>query len=1036
MHQFGVSKFRSVAVGVAVAFLLAPGVVSAEEKSLDFAHDVYPILRRACIECHGAEVQEAGLRLDTREAAIETAIDAGLVVPAEPDLSELLRRIELPAGDDEVMPAVGDPLPVQQVEVLRRWISQGAIWPEEFEVSQHWSYSVPVRPELPAVSNQTWPRNEIDYFVLRRLEQEGLGPSPEADAAKLMRRVSLDLVGLPPSPAEVDAFLADTSDDAYERLVDRLLNSPQFGERWARPWLDLARYADSHGFQRDNFREIWAYRDWVIAALNEDMPFDRFTVEQIAGDLLPDATESQRIATGFHRCAPTNVEAGSLPEETRIEQVIDRVNTTGAVWLGTTFECCQCHDHKYDPFTQKDYYRLLAYYNNTEREADRSNPKVPSSIAFIGPSMDLSDPMRDGRRGELQKNLQQITRELAKRRGELDAELDARVAELAQQIANAPEEHVLAVAQFTSAGETDSYEILDDGSVLLRGSDPPEHDTYHITLQTDITNIQAIKLEALADDSLPGKGPGRGDPERTNFVLNTFAVAVRPTGESSSPVPVQFGEATASYSQPNWDVQGAVDSNPKSGWAIAPEFGRSHWAVFETNEPLGYEGGTEFAVSLEQNFGGARSIGRVRVSAITGEVGQTEIPAEVKKLVAKSTEKWNAKERQQVLDYCVSVDREAKQLTARMQRVKKQINELAPDTTLVMNELAEPRPAAVFERGDYRNPGEVVHPGTPEVLHSHREGPANRLTLARWLVDPQNPLIARVTVNRWWAEMFGRGIVPTLEDFGIKGEPPTHPELLDWLAVEFVDSGWSMKHVLKTMVMSSTYRQSSHTSPELLAHDDQNSLYARGPRFRMDAEMIRDNALSIAGLLSLKQGGPPIRPYQPEGVWSKVGGDNYKYEVSPGSEQYRRGVYVIIKRGAPYPSFVNFDATARLACVVERSRTNTPLQALTLLNDPVYVEAAAGLAKRVLAESPGNSVEQRAAYAFQLCTAREPTQPELETLCGLYAQQLAANQENAKAARKLVADVELPQGIKPVEFAAWHSVATTLLNLHETITKG
>lgn len=1021
----------SVLRGLVIVLSCTSATLANDRGEVDFASDVYPILRRACFECHGAEKQEGGLRLDNRAAAFETAFESGLIVPKQPEDSELLRRILLPKSDDEVMPALGEPLPKAQVEAIRRWIEAGAVWPESFEQSKHWSYTAPVRPVIPRETTGDWQRNAIDFFVLRRLQQEGLQPAAEADPATLVRRLSLDLIGLPPTPEQVDAFLADLSHNAYERLVDRLLNSPQFGERWARPWLDLARYADSHGFQRDNFRDIWAYRDWVIAALNADMPFDQFTVEQIAGDLLPDATESQKIATGFHRCAPTNVEAGSLPEETRIEQVIDRVNTTGAVWLGTTLECCQCHDHKYDPFSQQDYYRLLAYYNNTEAEADRANPKVPSSIAFIGPKMSLSDSTLDRRRDELQEDIAKIQRKLADRRGQIEAELPSRVSELAQQAANAPQTHELAVTNFTSAGETDTYEILDDGSVLLVGDDPPERDTYYLTLQTNVPDIRGLKLEALAHDSLPGKGPGRGDSQRTNFVLNTFTAAVRSSGSNESPMPVQFVNAKASFSQQNWDVSGAVDDNPKSGWAIAPQFGQSHWAIFETASPIVSEGETEIAVSLVHNFGGARSIGRVRVSAITGELGQGEIPADIIQLVNQSSDQWKPKQREKVLGYCVSTDRTAQQLTRQMTRLKKQMAEIAPDTTLVMNELAEPRMAAVFERGDYRSPGEPVTPGTPAILHTLREGPPNRLSLAHWLVDEQNPLVARVTVNRWWAELFGRGIVTTVEDFGLKGEPPTHPELLDWLAVEFVESGWSMKHVLKTIVMSATYRQSSNITPELFAQDDQNSLYARGPRFRMDAEMIRDNALSIAGLLSLKQGGPSIRPYQPDGVWSKVGGDRYDYKVSPGEEQYRRGVYVVLKRGAPYPSFVNFDATARLACVVQRSRTNTPLQALTLLNDPVYVEAATGLANRVLTHGPDN-IEDRLTYAFRLCTARAPGPAELNTLRTLYEQQLKANRQTDSATKRK----GLPSGVDPAEFAAWQAVATTLLNLHETITKG
>jgi len=1027
------SSYRTILLA---AFVLgSPAGLRAEpQQTVDFARDVYPIFRRSCFDCHGPEKQEADLRLDERQAALDSAFTSGMIVPGDVENSELLRRVTLPADDAEIMPAVGGRLSKREIDTLRRWIAEGANWPEDFEVPPHWSYVKPARPTLPAVSNNDWPQGAIDHFVLRRLEQQGLEPSPAADRATLIRRLSLDLIGLPPSPEEVDAFVGNESADAYERLVDELLSRPQFGQRWARPWLDLARYADSHGFQRDNFRDIWAYRDWVIDALNADMPFDQFTIEQIAGDLLPEATVAQRIATGFHRCAPTNVEAGSLPEETRIEQVIDRVNTTGAVWLGTTLECCQCHDHKYDPFTQRDYYRLLAYYNNTEQEADRADPKVPSSIAFMGPTMDLPDPERDAERATLEAKLADVKQRTATRRDEIASDLETWIARLSEQAANAPRTHTLAVTDFQSTGVTDTHEILDDGSVLLLGDDPPSRDTYEITLETDVTGIRAIKLEALTDDSLPGKGPGRGDPARPNFVLRSFAVTAQAKGDTEAPTTVEFIDATASFSQANWDVKGAIDDNPKTGWAIAPKFGQSHWAVFESREELGFEGGTQFTATVVQNHGGARAIGRLRISAVVGDPNMDQIPADVTKLLTKDVDSWSDEDRKQFVDYCVSLDKPSRQRRRHVQQLQKQIGQLAPDTTLVMRELDEPRPTHIFDRGDYRNPGEAVEPGTPEVLHALDEGPANRLLLARWLVSRENPLVARVTVNRLWAELFGRGIVTTVEDFGIKGEPPTHPELLDWLAVEFMDSGWSIKHVIKTIVRSATYRQSSRVTPELLARDDQNRLYARGPRYRMDAEMIRDNALSIAGLLSLEHGGPPIRPYQPEGVWSKVGGTNYEYVVSPGDARYRRGIYIVLKRGAPYPSLVNFDATARLACTVKRSRTNTPLQALTLLNDEVYVEAAKGLARRVLTERPDADVDERIAYAFRLCTARRPTDSELGTLRGLFERQRDAN-DDGEAAKQLVGDFSLPDDVQPEEFAAWYAVATTLLNLHETITK-
>ncbi|MFN3149014.1 PSD1 and planctomycete cytochrome C domain-containing protein [Bremerella sp.] len=810
-------------IAAVAVFGLGPGTCWAAEDGnapVSFERDIYPLLQKACFECHGAETQEADLRVDERTALF----DSGSIVPGRPEDSELLRRVALPNGHDEIMPAVGDPLLPSEVRSLRQWIASGANWPEGFIPPKHWAYVKPNRPQLPQINRQSWTQSPIDHFVLAKLESASVEPSPAASPEKLLRRVHFDLIGLPPTPAEVDAFVADPSQEHFRQIVDELLARPQFGERWARPWLDLARYADSHGFQRDDLREIWAYRDWVIQAMNDDMPFDRFTIEQIAGDLLPDATESSRIATGFHRCAPTNVEAGSLPEETRTEQIIDRVNTTGAVWLGTTLECCQCHDHKYDPFPMKDYYRMLAFFNSTKREADRTNPKQPSSIAFQGPSMDLADAEKDQRRKELQTQQAKIKKQRTVRRGELQADL----------------------------------------------------------------KIWVTTIEVDAMESMP-------DP--------------------------------------------------------------------------------------------------------------------VKKVIAKGPEQWTDKEEKTLLDFCVEQDTSSQKLGKQLNKIERDLKAAQPDTTLVMIELEQARPTHIFERGNYQNPGELVEPGTPETLHAMPEGPANRLTLGRWLASQENPLVARVVVNRWWAELFGQGIVATEEDFGIKGELPTHPELLDWLAVELMENGWSRKQLLREIVLSATYQQSSKMTKQLLEVDDQNKLLARGPRIRMDAEMIRDNALAISGLLSLKQFGPPIRPYQPEGIWTKVGGQKYNYQVSPGSEQHRRGIYVVLKRGSPYPSFLNFDGTARLACTVQRSRTNTPLQALTLLNDPVYVEAAQALAKRIQSEANDLPLKQQLEYAFQLCTARKPNESELATLTNLV---------------KLYPDDA---------DKAWESVATVLLNLHETITK-
>jgi hypothetical protein len=1007
---------------------------AAPRESVDFARDVYPLLKRACFDCHGKEKQEGGLRLDLRKDAMRGGDSGPALVAGKAGESELVRRISLPREDEEAMPARGAPLSKSQIELVRRWIETGAKWPEDLQVAKHWAYVAPQRPNLPEVKNPRWPKTAIDHFILARLDAEGLESSPEADRRTLIRRLSLDLVGLPPTPAEIEAFLNEESPDAYERLVERLLASPEFGVRWARPWLDYARYADSHGFQRDDLRDLWPYRDWVVNALNTDMPFDQFSIEQLAGDLLPNHTESQSIATGFNRSAPTNVEAGSDPEETRINQVHDRVNTLGMVWLGATLECCQCHDHKYDPFKQRDYYGLFAFFNNTAIEADRANDKVPGSIRFLGRDMKVFDPVLADRQSNVRGRLRPIQERLdarAQKLAEPDAAWEAKVTRL---LAAAPREHVLRPDDFDSLGGA-THELQDDGSVLLSG-EAPDKDTYTVSVKTNLSGIRAIKLETLTDNSLPGKGPGRGDATRPNFVLHSFTLHAKPAGGESRKV--MFSRATADFSQKNFDVAGAIDDDPKSGWAINPKFHEPHWAIFECGEPLGGEGETLLTFELVQNLGNSRTIGKLRLLAITGDATGETLPDAVAAALKVAPGARAERHRKAIGEYRQKQDAEYLRLAKQAQTLEAELKKLEFPSTLIMEELPKPRTSMVFKRGDFRTPAESVSPTTPEVLHplNADSGPINRLTLARWLVRRENPLVARVTVNRWWAELFGQGLVMTPEDFGVQGEPPTHPELLDWLAVEFMESGWSMKQVLRTLVLSATYRQSSRIAPPLLAQDDQNLLYARGPRFRLEAERIRDNALAISGLLSTRQGGPPIRPYQPEGVWIKVGGERYDYVTSPGEEKYRRGLYVVLKRGAPYPSFVNFDANSRLACRVKRPRSNTPLQALTLMNDPVYVEAALAFARRVLVEQEKQNDWQRIGYAFELATSRRPRAAELKVLEGLLAAQRQATTSDAAGARKLTEVVEKPSGISPQEFAAWYAVCAAILNLDETISKG
>ena len=972
----------------------------------DFQRDVFPILQRACLECHNASKASGDLRLDVRKAIPDHVLGQGSITE-----SELVRRITLPAGHAELMPARGQRLTAAQQKVLTDWIAAGSTWPDDFVVGKHWAYVSPVRPAIPKVSQPDWPRSPIDYFVLQRLDSAGLQPSPRAAPEKLVRRLYLDLIGLPPSIAEVEQFTQEPTDQRLQQIVDELLSRPQFGERWARPWLDAARFADSHGFQRDNLRDMWAYRDWVIAAFNGDMPFDQFTIEQLAGDLLPQATQSQKIATGFHRTTPVNVEAGSLPEETRIEQVIDRVNTTAAVWLGTTLECCQCHDHKYDPFAQREYYQLLAFFNNTEPEAERKDPKTPSSIDFKSVSIDLMNAERDAQRNQIDQQRRQYEQQLTARRKELASTLSDWAGELAKRLETSSRAHVLKVLEFQSQGTTDTHKILPDGSVLLQGNDPPDKDVYTVRAGMDLADVRGFRLDVLQHDSLPGRGPGRGDAVRRNFVLSTFEVVAQDG-------PLKFGSARASFSQKNQNIEGAIDDNSKSGWAISPQFDQSHWAIFALTAPIELKQDQPLTFRLTQNFGSARTIGCFRISAITGNVDSDAVPQKLAKLLSKPASEWNDAQRQQLLDARVSEDKESQRIASKMAQLDSQLKQIAPDTTEVMVEMAQPRVTQVFTRGDYRKPEEEVSPGTPVVLHASANPltrQSTRLDLARWLIDKQNPLVARVTVNRWWGELFGQPIVTTPEDFGVKGEPPSHPELLDWLACEYMDNGWSLKQLLKTIVLSSTYQQSSNVSSQLRERDPTNALLARGPSMRMDAEMIRDNALAISGLLSLKQNGPSIRPFQPEGIWKKVGGTAYAYEVSSPEDRYRRGIYVVLKRGTPYPSFINFDANPRVNCTLKRSRTNTPLQALTLLNDPVYVEAADALAERALRETTSSSVDDRLITLFRLCTARKPTQRELDVLREHFQAQVSS------------------QGSE--ESQAWRSLAAVVMNLHETICK-
>jgi mono/diheme cytochrome c family protein len=999
-------------------------------KAVDFQRDVQPLFRRHCYRCHGQTKSEGGFRLTRRAEALGKG-DSGesIIAPKHPEKSLILTRLTNESYGD-VMPLDSESLSANEIAVIKRWIETGADWPDDLAEDRHWAYIKPARPKLPKVQNENWPAGAIDHFVLSRLEREGLAPSDPAEKARLIRRVSLALIGLPPSPEEVEAFIKDDSPEAYENLVDRLLASKRYGERWATHWLDLARYADSNGFQADQLRDSWAYRDWVIDAFNKDQPFDQFTIEQLAGDLLPEATLEQKIATGFHRTPTCNVEAGVHPEANRVNQVFDRVNTTGIVFLGTTMECCQCHDHKYDPFTQQDYYRLFAYFNNTPLEVELNSGV---QYNFVGPTMALPlSPDKANQRARLLAEKETLEAELKTATLQQQKDFGDWEKEILQALETRPAEWtVQPIKQFATTGGED-FEALDDGSVLISGS-LPSTTQYKIRIEGPIRDLIGFKLEALTHDSLPGKGPGRGDAERTNFILSEFAVSVdRQTGE---PQAVALTGAKADFSQANWDVAGAIDGDRKTGWAIAPEFHKPHWAEFRTEEPLEVAAGEVLELTLDQNFGRGRTIGRVRISTLTGSPLTADLPEDVVTLLKKS--KRNPKERKRLEDFYAQSNPKLKKLAAQIKRLGDQLKNVQPEETLVMVEMEEPRETHLLNRGNYLDPGAKVNPGTPASLHPlDPKLPANRLGLAKWLIDPDNPLVARVTVNRFWAELFGQGLVSTEEDFGTQSEYPTHPELLDWLAVEFVESGWSVKHIHKLMVMSNTFHQSARLTPELIKRDPENRLLARGPRFRLPAETIRDNALAVSGLLETKMHGPPIMPYQPDGIWRAVGRNQPTWKTAADEDRFRRGVYVVWKRGAPYPSFVNFDAPDRAACTVQRPRTNTPLQALTLLNDPAYAEMAMALAQRMLTEPEDKFLESRLRYGFRLCVSREPNAKELEILKRLLAAEQAKLKENPKLAEARLKNL-LPsvrdENVDHNELAAWFAVANALLNLDETM---
>ncbi len=1128
--------------------------------TIDFNRDVRPILSKNCFACHGADEgnRKVKLRLDVREEAIKIR-KKGMpaVAPSKPDQSLMVKKItkgEMPPAES------GNKLTPRQIDTLKQWIQEGAPY------ADHWAFIKPRRPSFPAVKDSRWPRNGIDYFVLARLEQEGLRPSPEADRFTLLRRVSLDLRGLPPSTEEINAFAKDTSADAYEKMVEKFLADPAYGERWARIWLDLARYADSAGFGSDPLRpNVWPYRDWVIEAFNRNLPYDHFTVEQLAGDLLPNATREDRIATAFHRNTMTNTEGGTDPEEFRVAAVKDRIITTAQVWMGLTMGCAQCHSHKYDPISHKDFYSFFAVFNQTE-DSNRGDEAPTMPV----PTPDQAEQIRrlDAQLATLRAKLDMPTAELAAAQTKWEQELRATASWV-----------VLEPTVLQSEGKA-SLSKLPDGSIRASGPNPP-NDVYTITASVNLSELTAVRLEVIPDKELPNGGSGKASDG--NFVLSRLSVTVKSAeapktqvqgqyvrvtlpganqilslaevqiygggdniarkGKASQsstdyggnpekaidgntdgsyfkanstthtriendpwwevrlaepkaidrivlwnrtdsglgtrlagarvqvldparnvvweetvadpPNPsrelspggnqsVSFAQAVADFSQENFPVAAILQQKTRkdNGWAVAPKQKEPHSAYLLTGQPLTLPAQPLLTVTLAHRYEHSGfNLGRFRL-AVTNDPKMSQraaVPAGILAILDSPDQKHTPDQRDQLARYYRSV-------TPLLQGVRDEIAKLEKSRPTITNlpvmvelPVDKKRITHLMNKGNFLDPGEIVEPRTPSAFPPLPPGlPPNRLGIGQWLIGPDNPLTARVAVNRFWARLFGTGIVETEEDFGTQGELPSHPELLDWLALEYQDTlKWDTKALLKRIVTSATYRQSSRVTPELLGRDPHNRLLTRGPRYRLEAEMIRDQALALSGLLSHKVGGPSVYPPQPDGLWQAAFNGERTWSASQGEDRYRRGLYTFWRRTIPYPSMAAFDAPSREVCAIKRVRSNTPVQAFVTLNDPVYVEAAQALARRIVRKG-GPSAEDRVRFALRLCQVRSPEAEEVKRLLGLFETELQHYRQAPQEAVKLATDPlgSLPTGMQADELAAWTVIANVLLNLDAVLTKG
>ncbi len=995
----------------------------AVQAELEFNRDIRPILSNKCFACHGpdANKREADLRLDQAASATQVRGEYQVVFPGDAEQSELVSRI-LSHDSDEQMPPpeFNKPLTVEEISLLKQWIVEGAKWQD------HWSFSPLTRPELTGLETQVSNHSSIDTAILAELKKRGMDQLEVADPRTLLRRLSFDITGLPPTPEDVRAFELDHSQTSYETAVDQLLQSPHFGERMAIYWLDLVRYADTLGYHGDQERSVSPYRDYVINAFNKNMPFDQFTIENLAGDLLPEPTLDQKVASTYNRLNRASGEGGVQPKEYLAKYVSDRVRTTGAVWLGTTIGCAECHDHKFDPFTTKDFYSFGAFF------ADVKEQGIVSGANYIE-QMPVPTPEQSQQEATLKDKLASLQNQYDARSPELEA------AYVEWQSAGLKSgglwEVITPVSATGDSGTT--LTILEDKAVLASGTNP-DRETYQVKFQTMAQQIAAVRIEILPDSSLPNNGPGRAG--NGNLVVNAI-------GMTSGDQTATWKTAVASHSQDGFEAKQLAENNSQ-GWALLPETGKAHQLILVAKEPLQLaelEQGSlhSFQLTIQQNHGSNHTIGKFRVHIATEPLEANEALAstEMVELLKLGAGERSAEQEQQLFNMFRASTPLLKNIREELALIKKQLTDLQQSVlTTLVTVSTTPREMRVLPRGDWMNDtGEIVQPAVPTFLS--QSDPAmsnaerrNRLDLAKWLVARENPLVARTFVNRLWMLFFGQGLSRSVDDLGSQGEWPTHPELIDWLAVEFIENGWNVKHMIKLIVMSHTYRLSSTPTAQLQKRDPYNYFYGRQSRWRLDAEMVRDNALSISDLLVTQVGGKSARPYQPAGYWDQLNFPKRTYQHDTNQNQYRRGLYTHWQRTFLHPSMLAFDAPSREECTAQRERSNTPLQALVLLNDPTYVEAARVFAEHIVQQA--TAPEDRLNWAYQKAMQRNANDEELAVLSGLLEQQVAYYTSNPEEANKLAASGLAPSAnADTIEVAAWTGIARVILNLKETITR-